>query len=167
MAKTPRSVTRIVNADGVFQSFADIRAALSVGVLRETVGERLVKRIKIRTERGLDVNLNPFKPITEATKERRKRRSRGRPGKEGKGPLVHHERLLQSIGILDQSVPGAQFNTKLGFRIGATARNEGYAYGAAQNLGLGIPQRQFLGVNSLDIRSIERTVVDLVEDYKR
>ena len=128
---------------------------------QEKIGQRLVKRMKERTRKGIDADLKAFRPLAASTIERRKR-----SGNESVKPLLDTQALVESIQVINGNVAsGARVNTGFSFRIGAPAKNKyGEEYGKYHQLGTAtIPQRKFLGVNRLDSRSISRMLKRLYE----
>lgn len=124
----------------------------ALGVVTEPeLQNLLVRRILGRFDQGVDPEGSPWPGLMASTIKRKQRSGHGNAG----SILKESGRLRNSIGVVAGSNQGLlASSTGLGFRIGV---NDPVAakYGRLHNSGIGGQEkRQFLGIGSLDVRSV-------------
>ena len=127
-----------------------LRAAAEIqNALRDTEGAAslVVDRVKRRFLAQVDPTGRAWLPLSPETKARR---ARSRIG-PGKGILYHSGQMYESIQRIRSG--GYALSTGFGFRVGVSGdqakKARVHQYGAGR-----VPQRKFLGVNDLDVRSV-------------
>lgn len=130
-----------------------LRARMENIVEDSRVENLLVNRIKRRMVQGVDTNLVPFHPLAPATIRRKKHKKTVR----GPGAILFETgAMYDAIGVTKRrgqlSSP-----TGAGFSIGIASSNAKIQERAREhNFGNGrLPQRQFLGVNRLDVKAVD------------
>lgn len=123
-----------------------IRSMTGAFLLGQELRNLLLKRTLDRFDRGVDPDNVPWKPLSMSTIARRRRAGQG-------------ERILFVTGKLRESIViirGRGFvtatNTGAGFRIGV--EDPDVAYGRMHQIGIGVPQRRFLGIGRLDVVAV-------------
>lgn len=132
------------------QRIAHIRATLFVPALVNELGELLLRRTLDRFDREVDPDGRDWAPLKESTLARRRR-----DGKKGSKKLFVTGAMRGDIKLIRGSAIGAiATNTGAGVRIGVTDPAQVTKAGA-HNYGRGSPQRRFLGIGRLDIKSVD------------
>lgn len=138
-------------AEKLSKRIGTIRARLALPPLVEEIGGLLLKRTLTRFEREVDPDENPWRPLAEATLRRKQSLGYG-----NKKKLQRTEEMKKAIKLIRGRADGGTFfNTGAGIRIGIT-NPELVERAVAQNRGTRrIPQRRFLGIGALDVRSVD------------
>lgn len=134
------------------QRIRTLRAALSLPVLENEIGQLLLRRTLQRFDNEVDPDGRPWAPLSTETLRRRKRKG----GKQGKKILVQTGAMRAAIRRIRGSASGLiAVNTGAGFRIGVADKEQTGKAAAHQFGTAGIPVRRFLGIGRLDVKSVD------------
>lgn len=144
---------RLLNAGRVKAKLLITRQDVGRGVLQADIADVLLTRTRDRFRRQVDPNDIPWLPLSPKTPN-----SRG--GVTRQGILFITGTLYESIQISDNTMGRLRTGiiTGAGFRIGSDL-----PYARYHNLGIGVPQREFLGISSADVRMIESRLKSRVQ----
>lgn len=136
------------------------QVGLAVGIVDEAALQSLLlARVRARFEQTVAPNGTPWPSLDPDTIKRKTRLGLARPEK----PLWGSGRLYKSIDVIRGSSAGLlAASTGAGFRIGVTDTGREsrpgalspHEYGRIHNFGLGVEQRQFIGLSPADVVSV-------------
>lgn len=149
----------------VTRSFGDLRDVLpeSSGLMRE-VGDFATRRIRTRTERGLDKNDTPFTPLSEGyAKQKQKELGHSR------ADLTVSGRMLNDMGVVAVTEKSVEisFRSQGGTAQGSTLIQRSRAVGAADKAFFHVEGnhgviRDFFGLSDEDEELIAKRVEEEV-----
>jgi hypothetical protein len=159
--------TRVVTgAERLKRRLSAIRTTLQLPALTNEIGLLLLRRMQDRYDREVDPEGERWVPLARKTVLDKQRLGVG-----SKGILKRTDELRHAIQIIRGSVAGTMFtNTGGGVRIGVSGPPKVVSRGRAHQRGVPqkhLPQRRFLGIGSLDVRSVDSMLRRKAVDIER
>jgi phage gpG-like protein len=109
----------------------------------------LIRRNLERFDRAVNPDEIPWEPLDDSTVRRKAGKGFAKPNQ----PLFATGTLRKSIGVIRGGSAVIAVSSGAGFRIGIA--NQEADYGRFHQLGIGVPERKFLGINAKDVKAVD------------